>query len=114
MGQLVILELKHVTSPRSPTFWNLLRFALPPVSSAVTVMSRFMFHNIDSTYMFQDEKDILAMSTLYSLESTICERKAEILGKLEGKPSWTKKLLLDEKLLCSKIRFVNLYYIQLY
>lgn len=61
-------------------------------------------------HMFQDEKGILAMSTLYSLESTICERKAEILGQLEGKPSWTKKLLLDEKLLCSKIRFVNLYY----
>lgn len=52
----------------------------------------------------EDEKEVLAMTTLYSLESTICERKAEISGQLEGKPSWTKKLLLDEKLLCSKIR----------
>lgn len=50
------------------------------------------------------EKDTLAMTSLYSLESTICERKAEISRQTEGKPSWTKKLLLDEKLLCSKIR----------
>lgn len=46
------------------------------------------------------------MTTLYSLESTISTRNAEILRKVEGKPSWTKKLLLDEKLLCSKIRLV--------
>ncbi|KAL2935216.1 Histidine biosynthesis bifunctional protein hisIE chloroplastic [Bienertia sinuspersici] len=50
------------------------------------------------------EKDILAMTTLYSLESTITERKAEIVKKEDSKPSWTKKLLLDEKLLCSKVR----------
>ncbi|XP_021761607.1 histidine biosynthesis bifunctional protein hisIE, chloroplastic-like [Chenopodium quinoa] len=52
----------------------------------------------------QVEKDILAMTTLYSLESTISERKDEIVRKMESKPSWTKKLLLDEKLLCSKVR----------
>lgn len=52
----------------------------------------------------QVEKDVLAMTTLYSLESTISERKSEIELKAEGKPSWTKKLLLDEKLLCSKVR----------
>ncbi|KAH9626680.1 hypothetical protein KSS87_021581 [Heliosperma pusillum] len=52
----------------------------------------------------QVEKDTLAMTALYSLESTIAERKAETLRQNEGKPSWTKKLLLDEKLLCSKIR----------
>ncbi|KNA15346.1 hypothetical protein SOVF_098980 [Spinacia oleracea] len=52
----------------------------------------------------QAENDILAMTTLYSLESTIAERKAEIERKTETKASWTKKLLLDEKLLCSKVR----------
>ncbi|CAO2818569.1 unnamed protein product [Amaranthus hypochondriacus] len=52
----------------------------------------------------QVEKDILAMTTLYSLESTISERRAEIECKTDGKPSWTKKLLLDDKLLCSKVR----------
>lgn len=52
----------------------------------------------------EDEKDTLAMTTLYSLETTICERKDEISRQTEGKPSWTKKLLLNEKLLCSKIR----------
>ncbi|XP_074277496.1 histidine biosynthesis bifunctional protein hisIE, chloroplastic [Silene latifolia] len=52
----------------------------------------------------QIEKGTLAMTTLYSLESTISERKAETLSQNEGKPSWTKKLLLDDKLLCSKIR----------
>ncbi|KMT10789.1 hypothetical protein BVRB_5g114450 [Beta vulgaris subsp. vulgaris] len=52
----------------------------------------------------QVEKDLLAMTTLYSLESTISERKTEIVRNLESKSSWTKKLLLDEKLLCSKVR----------
>ncbi|KAL0357586.1 UNVERIFIED_CONTAM: Histidine biosynthesis bifunctional protein hisIE, chloroplastic [Sesamum calycinum] len=32
------------------------------------------------------------------------KRKEELSGSPEGKPSWTKRLLLDEKLLCSKIR----------
>lgn len=43
----------------------------------------------------------LAMTTLYSLESTISQRKA---ASENGKPSWTKRLLLDSNLLCSKIR----------
>ncbi|PIA46375.1 hypothetical protein AQUCO_01500125v1 [Aquilegia coerulea] len=46
----------------------------------------------------------LALTTLYELESTISQRKAEIGAIENGKPSWTKKLLLDQKLLCSKIR----------
>ncbi|XP_073058937.1 histidine biosynthesis bifunctional protein hisIE, chloroplastic isoform X2 [Primulina eburnea] len=45
----------------------------------------------------------LALTTLYSLESTICKRKEEI-SSFDSKPSWTKRLLLDNKLLCSKIR----------
>lgn len=46
----------------------------------------------------------LAMSTLYSLESTISKRKFEVAEPKEGRPSWTKRLLLDSDLLCSKIR----------
>ncbi|CAL4957204.1 unnamed protein product [Urochloa decumbens] len=41
------------------------------------------------------------MTTLYSLEDTISRRQKETVT--EGKPSWTKKLLLDKQLLCSKI-----------
>ncbi|XP_047055778.1 histidine biosynthesis bifunctional protein hisIE, chloroplastic-like [Lolium rigidum] len=43
-------------------------------------------------------------TTLYSLEDTISKRKKEIVTEGGGKPSWTKKLLLDNQLLCSKIR----------
>ncbi|KAL5701258.1 hypothetical protein ACHQM5_026614 [Ranunculus cassubicifolius] len=50
------------------------------------------------------ENSRLALTTLYELESIISQRKAEISGSENGKPSWTKKLLLDQKLLCSKIR----------
>ncbi|KAK3205385.1 hypothetical protein Dsin_019431 [Dipteronia sinensis] len=46
----------------------------------------------------------LALTTLYSLESTISQRKAELAAPENGKPSWTKRLLLDDNLLCSKIR----------
>ncbi|KAL6549439.1 Histidine biosynthesis bifunctional protein hisIE, chloroplastic [Orobanche hederae] len=46
----------------------------------------------------------LALTTLYSLESTILKRKDELPENKGGKLSWTKRLLLDEKLLCSKIR----------
>ncbi|GAB4844360.1 Histidine biosynthesis bifunctional protein hisIE, chloroplastic [Ancistrocladus abbreviatus] len=50
------------------------------------------------------EDNKLAMTTLYSLESTIFQRKDEISTQKDGKPSWTKKLLIDSSLLCSKIR----------
>ncbi|WCJ40257.1 histidine biosynthesis bifunctional protein (HISIE) [Euphorbia peplus] len=46
----------------------------------------------------------LALTTLYSLESTIFQRKAELTEIQDGKPSWTKRLLQNNKLLCSKIR----------
>ncbi|XP_043690215.1 histidine biosynthesis bifunctional protein hisIE, chloroplastic-like [Telopea speciosissima] len=52
----------------------------------------------------QDLKDRLLLTTLNSLESTISTRKAEIGAAENGKPSWTKRLLCDKKLLCSKIR----------
>ncbi|CAI9773778.1 unnamed protein product [Fraxinus pennsylvanica] len=46
----------------------------------------------------------LALTTLYSLESTIHQRKEELSSSTSGKPSWTKRLLVDDKLLSSKIR----------
>ncbi|KAL3521030.1 hypothetical protein ACH5RR_019179 [Cinchona calisaya] len=51
----------------------------------------------------QAEENKLALTTLYNLESTINQRK-EKTGSSNGKPSWTKRLLLDDNLLCSKIR----------
>lgn len=62
------------------------------------------YTSLDDSINQQDAKDKLALSTLYSLESTISERKAEIEVPQNGKPSWTKRLLLDNNLLCSKIR----------
>ncbi|GMH11386.1 hypothetical protein Nepgr_013227 [Nepenthes gracilis] len=50
------------------------------------------------------EENKFPVSTLYSLESTISQRKAEISSQDVGKPSWTQKLLLNGSLLCSKIR----------
>ncbi|CAO2162159.1 unnamed protein product, partial [Urochloa humidicola] len=47
-------------------------------------------------------EDRQVTTTLYSLEDTISRRQEETVT--EGKPSWTKKLLLDAQLLCSKIR----------
>ncbi|KAK3021441.1 hypothetical protein RJ639_045630 [Escallonia herrerae] len=52
----------------------------------------------------QAEENDLAMTTLYSLESTITKRKEELSVPQNGKPSWTRRLLLDDKLLCSKVR----------
>ncbi|CAH8383505.1 unnamed protein product [Eruca vesicaria subsp. sativa] len=46
----------------------------------------------------------LASTTLYSLESIISKRKEESTLPQEGKPSWTRRLLTDDALLCSKIR----------
>ncbi|KAL1204939.1 Histidine biosynthesis bifunctional protein hisIE [Cardamine amara subsp. amara] len=46
----------------------------------------------------------LALTTLYSLESIISKRKEESTVPQEGKPSWTRRLLTDDALLCSKIR----------
>ncbi|KAK9082017.1 hypothetical protein Syun_030999 [Stephania yunnanensis] len=50
------------------------------------------------------EQNKLATTTLYSLESTITQRKLEVAETENEKPSWTKRLLLDNSLLCSKIR----------
>ncbi|XP_062029243.1 histidine biosynthesis bifunctional protein hisIE, chloroplastic-like [Rosa rugosa] len=52
----------------------------------------------------QSGGDKFPLTTLNSLESTIAKRKGELEVPQSGKPSWTRRLLLDEKLLCSKIR----------
>lgn len=60
-----------------------------------------------SVYGLQGPKpneDRQVMTTLYSLEDTISRRQEETMTEGSGKPSWTKKLLLDNQLLCSKIR----------
>ena len=44
-----------------------------------------------------------ALSTLYELEATIARRRAEVT-KEGDKPSWTKRLLENPELLCSKVR----------
>ncbi|KAJ6834872.1 histidine biosynthesis bifunctional protein hisIE, chloroplastic-like [Iris pallida] len=52
----------------------------------------------------QASKERLASTTLYSLEATISQRKDEAEEALQnGKPSWTKRLLLDRELLSSKV-----------
>ncbi|XP_057718256.1 histidine biosynthesis bifunctional protein hisIE, chloroplastic isoform X1 [Arachis stenosperma] len=58
----------------------------------------------DSLKQQEIEGNRLALTSLYSLESTISQRKAELAEEENGKPSWTKRLLLNDKLLCSKIR----------
>ncbi|KAI3977197.1 hypothetical protein MKX01_035927 [Papaver californicum] len=50
------------------------------------------------------EDSSLSLTTLYSLECIISQRKAAIEADDSGKPSWTRRLLLDKKLFCSKIR----------
>ncbi|KAJ6842301.1 histidine biosynthesis bifunctional protein hisIE, chloroplastic-like [Iris pallida] len=52
----------------------------------------------------QASKERLASTTLYSLEATISQRKDEAAAVQNGKPSWTKRLLLDRELLSSKVR----------
>ncbi|TYI50235.1 hypothetical protein E1A91_D12G087700v1 [Gossypium mustelinum] len=62
------------------------------------------FTSIGDLFKEQEvEETNLALTTLYSLEATISKRELELAGK-HGKPSWTKRLSLDENLLCSKIR----------
>ncbi|CDP21201.1 unnamed protein product [Coffea canephora] len=61
------------------------------------------YTSIDAVISSQAEENKLALTTLYALESTINQRK-EDSGSANGKPSWTKRLLLDDKLLCSRIR----------
>ncbi|GAB2277290.1 Histidine biosynthesis bifunctional protein hisIE, chloroplastic [Dionaea muscipula] len=54
-----------------------------------------------------EENKSALTTTLYSLESTISQRKAELSTQGVGKPSWTKKLLLGSALLCKKIRYLS-------
>ncbi|KAB2004920.1 hypothetical protein ES319_D11G233900v1 [Gossypium barbadense] len=62
------------------------------------------FTSIGDLFKEQEvEETNLALTTLYSLEATISKREFELAGK-HGKRSWTKRLLLDENLLSSKIR----------
>ncbi|MCL7023917.1 hypothetical protein MKW94_020965 [Papaver nudicaule] len=66
--------------------------------------SETCYYSSVNNFLKEAEDSSLALTTLYSLESTIFQRKAEIEANNSGKPSWTKRLLLDKMLLCSKIR----------
>jgi phosphoribosyl-ATP pyrophosphohydrolase/phosphoribosyl-AMP cyclohydrolase len=56
-------------------------------------------------FVLQENASKQLATTLYGLENTIAQRKSEeaILG---SKPSWTKRLIENPALLCSKIRYV--------
>ncbi|KAF6153285.1 hypothetical protein GIB67_003475 [Kingdonia uniflora] len=62
------------------------------------------YSSVNDFLKHPEVKENLALTTVYSLESTISQRKAEIGTSEKEKPSWTQRLLLDKKLLCSKIR----------
>uniref|UniRef100_A0A0D9UZM1 G-patch domain-containing protein n=1 Tax=Leersia perrieri TaxID=77586 RepID=A0A0D9UZM1_9ORYZ len=70
------------------------------VYDALEVLGLYMYLNYEIPS--QSNQDRQVVTTLYSLEDTISRRKEEIVTE-GGKPSWTKKLLLDPRLLCSKI-----------
>ncbi|KAK3128490.1 hypothetical protein QOZ80_6BG0462420 [Eleusine coracana subsp. coracana] len=55
----------------------------------------------DALQGLETTQERLVTTTLYSLEDTISRRQ---VTEESDKPSWTKKLLLDSQLLCSKIR----------
>lgn len=56
-------------------------------------------------FALQSEPKLLA-STLYALEDLIAKRKTEEVAP-GSKPSWTRRLQQDPKLLCSKIRYAR-------
>lgn len=64
----------------------------------------YYFSIFDVLQDSQKKKGRLASTTMYSLETKIAERKHEIETEETWKPSWTRKLLHDNELLCSKIR----------
>jgi hypothetical protein len=72
-----------------------------PVARLLLVIKN-VFHSQATT------QQRLVTTTLYSLEDTINRRQGEIVTEGGGMPSWTKKLLLDAQLLCSKIRYIML------
>jgi len=51
-----------------------------------------------------DHQDHVPLTTMYALERTIQQRREAMEQQTGGKPSWTARLLSDEKLLCSKIQ----------
>eukprot|EP00257_Ricinus_communis_P013307 XP_015570718.1 histidine biosynthesis bifunctional protein hisIE, chloroplastic [Ricinus communis] len=77
------------------------------IDTGAVLMQGFVNRNALATNLAihcQVQGKRLALTTLYSLESTISQRKAELAAPQEGKPSWTRRLLDDPNLLCSKIR----------
>ncbi|XP_038711234.1 histidine biosynthesis bifunctional protein hisIE, chloroplastic isoform X2 [Tripterygium wilfordii] len=73
-------------------------------TGAETCYYTSVFDQLNDQQLQQVEENKLARTTLYSLESTIAQRKAEVAAPRDGKSSWTKRLLVEHNLLCSKIR----------
>ncbi|KAL6003506.1 Histidine biosynthesis bifunctional protein hisIE, chloroplastic [Asimina triloba] len=96
--------LAKTISSQKATFYSRSRSSL--WTKGETSMNFINVHDIflDCDRDSEGNENHLALTSLYSLESTIEQRKAELAAVQNGKPSWTKRLLLDEKLLCSKIR----------
>lgn len=82
---------------------------LPSISAAASEGSFFFFLQLEEPdserqyFSLQSEPKLLA-STLYALEDLIAKRKTEEVAP-GSKPSWTRRLQQDPKLLCSKIRY---------
>ncbi|KAK3425189.1 hypothetical protein EUGRSUZ_F01985 [Eucalyptus grandis] len=102
--------LAATISSRKATFYSRSRSSLwtkgETSRNFINISDVFLDCDRDSDILepSQVTRNELALSTLYSLESTISRRKAELAEPQDGKPSWTKRLLLDNKLLCSKVR----------
>ncbi|XP_022889872.1 histidine biosynthesis bifunctional protein hisIE, chloroplastic-like isoform X2 [Olea europaea var. sylvestris] len=84
---------------------SIIYFGKPDGPTCHTGSETCYYTSVDD-FLNSPEVDVnkLALTTLYSLESTIHQRKEELSSSPSGKPSWTKRLLINDKLLCSKIR----------
>lgn len=97
----LLLHISFWSVKRSTGLWLIFHVHYSIFNPELLLIVKFDF-------TWQVEENRQALTTLYSLESTISQRKAE-LASADGKPSWTKRLLLDDKLLCSKIRYIRFY-----
>ncbi|KAF3586746.1 hypothetical protein F2Q69_00027712 [Brassica cretica] len=104
--------LSTTITSRKATFFSRSRSALwtkgETSNNFINVLDVYLDCDRDSkninNYPSQAAGNTLALTTLYSLESIISMRKEESSAPQEGKPSWTRRLLTDDALLCSKIR----------
>lgn len=105
-----------------PLIWCLCRLLksshwVDPLESLIITNESFFFRLLSGRTrfraevyrFFQSEPKLLA-STLYALEDLIAKRKTEEVAP-GSKPSWTRRLQQDPKLLCSKIRYAQFHHL---